>query len=168
MAITAPNEIEIAGRIAPSSVVIAFLPQLSRYSIVSVIALATDFTVYLTLCATAVNASAAGIAGYAVGMIAHYTLSSRFVFDAARSEKSASRRLAEFVVSGLLGLVLTGAVIAGLTEYLAASPLVAKAAAVIVSFFAVFLVRRWIVFAPLPEGKKQASGFVYSKSGSCH
>lgn len=145
----------------------AFLPQLSRYASVSVIALATDFGVYVTLCAFAVNAPVAGIVGYAVGMIAHYVMSTSFVFDVTHAQKSAPRRLVEFAVSGLLGLMLTGGIIAAMTDYFAASALAAKAAAVAVSFLAVFLVRRWIVFAPAAAKPNWDTSLVYSKSGSC-
>lgn len=137
------------------------LPQLSRYSGVSVIALTIDFGVYVALVRFAVNVPVAGVVGYAVGMLTHYLLSSAFVFDIARSQKTARRRLVEFAASGLLGLMLTAAVIASLTDYFAASPISAKAVAVVVSFLAVFLVRRWIVFAPPCDRKESDAPLVY-------
>jgi putative flippase GtrA len=126
----------------------SLIPQLSRYSMASVFALATDVGLYTLLCGFAVNAVLAGITGYAAGMITHYILSSMFVFDGRLSQKPAARRLIEFTASGLLGLVLTGLVIGVMTEYFAASAIIAKLAAVILSFLAVFFVRRSIVFAP--------------------
>lgn len=125
-----------------------FIPQLSRYFTVSVIALALDMGVFTALCAAHADAPLAGAAGYAFGMIASYVLSSAFVFDVAHSRKSSPRRVLEFICSGLLGLILTTAVISALTADLAFSPLAAKTAAVAVSFLTVFLLRRWIVFAP--------------------
>jgi putative flippase GtrA len=142
--------------------------QLSRYSVVSLLALAADFGIYIALCALAVNAPVAGVTGYAIGMIAHYALSTAFVFDVAHAQKSAPRRLVEFAASGLLGLILTGFVIAILTDVFAASAIMAKAAAVGVSFLAVFLVRRQFVFAPASDKKISGRSFVYSKSGSGH
>ncbi|MBS0235074.1 MAG: GtrA family protein [Proteobacteria bacterium] len=141
------------------------MPQLSRYSAVSVLALAVDFGVYVGLCRSAVNAPVAGIVGYAAGMLAHYVLSSTFVFDVNHSQKSMQRRFVGFMASGLLGLMLTGAVIAALTEYFAAPAIVAKAVAVVMSFLAVFLLRRWIVFAPPSAKKNSQAGLVYPKSG---
>ncbi|MET1046255.1 MAG: GtrA family protein [Hyphomicrobium sp.] len=141
------------------------VPQLSRYSAVSVVALATDIAIYSGLCELAVNAMAASIVGYAAGMLTHYLLSSIFVFDIAHAQKSASRRFVEFSASGLLGLLLTATVIGVLTHHFAAPPIVAKAVAVIVSFFAVFLVRRSIVFAPSALEKDSSGALVYSKSG---
>lgn len=145
----------------------AVVPQLSRYSVVSVVALATDVLVYISLCALAVNAPVAGIVGYAVGMIAHYALSTAFVFDVAHARKSAPRRLAEFAASGLLGLMLTALIIAAMTDYFAASAIAAKVVATIASFLAVFVVRRCIVFAPASDKNIWGGGVVYSKSGSC-
>lgn len=165
MALATPIE-TIAGtpvRVADGA---RIMPQLSRYSAVSVLALAVDFGVYVGLCRWAVNAPVAGIVGYAAGMLAHYILSSSFVFDVTNSQKSAQRRLAEFAASGLFGLVLTGAVIATLTEYFAAPAIAAKAVAVALSFLAVFLLRRWIVFAAPSDKKELDPLLVYSKSGS--
>lgn len=145
----------------------AVVPQLSRYSVVSVAALATDVAIYMSLCALAINAPVAGVVGYGVGMIAHYALSTAFVFDVAHARKSAPRRLAEFAASGLLGLMLTGLVIAVMTDYFAASVIAAKAVATIASFLVVFLVRRCIVFAPAADKNIWDANLVYSKSGSC-
>lgn len=146
----------------------AVVPQLSRYSLASVAALAIDVAVYMSLCALAVNAPVAGVVGYAVGMIAHYALSTAFVFDVAHARKSAPRRLAEFAASGLLGLMLTGLVIAVMTDHFAASAIAAKIVATIISFLAVFLIRRCIVFAPASDKAIWNADLVYSKSGSCH
>lgn len=145
----------------------AVVPQLSRYSVVSVAALATDVAVYMSLCTLAVNAPVAGVVGYAVGMITHYALSTAFVFDIAHTRKSAPRRLAEFAASGLLGLMLTGLVIAVMTDYFASSAIAAKVVATITSFLVVFLVRRCIVFAPAADKNIWDANLVYSKSGSC-
>jgi putative flippase GtrA len=145
-----------------------FVPQLSRYSLVSAIALGVDFAAYVALCALGAEAPLAGIVGYAAGMLVHYFLSSNLVFDVARSPKSAARRLTEFVFSGVLGLILTGLTIAVLTEHFSLAPLAAKIFAALVSFTAVFLIRRWFVFAPLSDEQKDAErALVYSKSGSC-
>lgn len=123
------------------------VPQLSRYTVVSAAALVTDFGAYLTLCSAEIKASLAGVAGYAVGMIVHYILSSRFVFDTQGAYKSEPRRFIEFTLSGLVGLTLTGFIIAMATGALGVPPLGAKVVAVIISFAAVFAIRRSFVFA---------------------
>jgi putative flippase GtrA len=142
-------------------------PQLSRYSVASVVALMTDLSAYFALCTLSVKAPLAGVVGYSIGMIVHYALSSKFVFDGSGSKKAASRRLVEFAASGLMGLLFTWAVIDMLTGYAAVSAIVAKGTAVVTSFLAVFLIRRRIVFAAAFDGSGTSADFVYSKSGSC-
>jgi putative flippase GtrA len=143
------------------------VPQLSRYSAASVVALATDLSAYTMLCTLSVKAPLAGVVGYSIGMIVHYALSSKFVFDGTVSKKATSRRLMEFAASGLLGLLFTWAVIDVLTGYFAVSAIVAKGTAVVISFLAVFVIRRRIVFAAAFDGSGSGADFVYSKSGSC-
>ena len=123
------------------------MPQLSRYGVVSIVALAADFGVYIALFSAAVAASLAGIAGYAVGMVAHYFLSSRFVFKTQGSRKSERRRFVEFLLSGLVGITLTGFIIAIATGAFGVAPIAAKIVAAAVSFAAVFAIRRSVVFA---------------------
>jgi putative flippase GtrA len=123
------------------------VPQLSRYSAVSVVALAADFSFYIFLVSIAVKASLAGVVGYALGMLVHYGLSSRLVFDTQRSKKPERRRFAEFLLSGFVGSALTGVVIALATQFLAAPPIAAKCLATVISFGVVFAIRRALVFA---------------------
>ena len=94
-----------------------------------------------------VAASLAGAAGYAVGMVVHYILSSRFVFKTRGSQKSERRRFVEFLISGLIGITLTGVIIAAATEIFGVTPIAAKVVAAAVSFAAVFAIRRSFVFA---------------------
>ncbi len=126
---------------------IAVLPQLSRYAIVSVLALAADFSVFLGFNATFGLPTLAGVIGYSCGIVLHYFLSRNFVFNAMHSHKSAHRLFSEFVASGLIGLTATAAVIALAITYLGLSAISAKILAVGASFVGVFLIRRTIVFA---------------------
>jgi putative flippase GtrA len=128
-------------------------PQLSRYLLVSLVAVAADFGFFVMLSAASVRASLAGILGYGMGMLVHYLLSSRFVFDAIGSGKSETRQLIEFALSGLAGVTLTGLVIAFATAAWGLTPVAAKSIAVPVSFAAVFLIRRCFVFAPAKGAK---------------
>jgi putative flippase GtrA len=126
---------------------LAVLPQLSRYAIVSAMALALDFAVFLSLNAAFGHPTLAGVIGYGCGIVLHYFLSRHFVFNAMRSKKSAHRLFTEFVASGLIGLAVTAGVIALATTLLGWPAIVAKIAAVGASFVGVFLVRRTVVFA---------------------
>jgi len=125
----------------------AMVPQLSRYAIVSVLALTLDFAVFLAFNATVGMPTLAGVIGYGCGIVLHYFLSRNFVFNATRSRKSTHRLFSEFVASGLIGLAATAGVIALATAFLGLSPIVAKILAVGASFIGVFLIRRTFVFA---------------------
>jgi putative flippase GtrA len=134
------------------------LPEVSRYSVASVLALVFDFWAYLELVSAGVAATLAGISGYALGLTLHFVLSTRFVFRNSREEKPNARLFAEFVMTGLLGLALTAGIIAVATMAMGVSPLPAKLLAVGVSFFAVFAVRRSMVFAKAPARRVEMAG----------
>ena len=123
------------------------LPQLSRYTLASVAALGADFTFYVLLISASVKPTLAGIAGYAVGIIIHYVLSTRYVFYHAVASKSEQRQFVEFAFSGIAGILLTGFIIALSTGPLGMSAIAAKVIAVTISFAAVFAIRRSFVFA---------------------
>jgi putative flippase GtrA len=145
----------------------AVLAQLWRYTLVSGVAVAADFGAFLALSLAGVRPAPAGAIGYAAGMLVHYLLSSRFVFDATRSAKSEQRQMAGFVLSGLAGLTSTFLIIAVATEAFGVGPVNAKAIAVIVSFLAVFAIRRTFVFSPAGAANKtNAEALVYAKSAS--
>ncbi|RTL66447.1 MAG: GtrA family protein [Hyphomicrobiales bacterium] len=120
--------------------------QFLRYVGVSVAALAADTCVYLGLAWSGLPPVAAGAAGYLVGLAAHYILSVALVFDAEASGKRQRRLVAEFVASGLFGLALTTCVISMATG-LGLALLAAKVVAVALSFAAVYMLRRSVVFA---------------------
>jgi putative flippase GtrA len=123
------------------------LAQLCRYALVSGLALVLDFAVFLALNGTFGYPTLSGVAGYACGLVLHYRLSRRFVFDVGASAKSRHRRFAEFVASGLIGLAVTAGVIALATGVLGLNPVLAKVLAAGGSFLGVFALRRTIVFA---------------------
>ena len=123
------------------------MPQLSRYAVVSGLALALDLAVFMLLNRLLALPTLAGVIGYACGIVLHYHLSRRFVFANAGSGKSARRLFGEFFASGLIGLVVTAAVIACATGALGIGPLPAKLIAIAASFLGVFVIRRTVVFA---------------------
>ena len=116
-----------------------------RYAAVSTVALGCDVAVLATLASSGVAHVPASMIGYAAGLGVHYALATRFVF---RHRAYSSRVKVEFAVYaaiGLAGLVLTAAVVrAG--DALGASLAVSKTVAVIVSFVAQYLLRRFILF----------------------
>lgn len=124
------------------------LEQLGRYAFVSAVALGLDFAVFLILNhSEAVTAAMAGAIGYSMGLLLHYVLSVRLVFDPNSSLKTRRRLFAEFAASGLFGICITWAVIHIATNALAMHSVSAKGLAVAVSFLAVFVIRRSIIFA---------------------
>jgi putative flippase GtrA len=127
--------------------VLDVLPQFSRYTVVSGLALILDFTVYLLLAASGMMVALAAAFGYACGLALHYLLSVRYVFDPRAANKAQTRLLAEFALSGFAGLAITALVIA-VTVDLGGMPLLpAKVLAVGMSFLVVFALRRSVVFA---------------------
>jgi putative flippase GtrA len=129
----------------------AMLPQVSAYIVVSALALAIDLAMFQSLVGAGLRPKLAGITGYLTGLALHYILSSRFVFDISSSTKSATQRRIEFLLSGLIGVLLTWGIIWVATEALLLHPIIAKGGAVGVSFVVVFLIRRHIVFAAAPR-----------------
>jgi putative flippase GtrA len=127
---------------------VAVLPRLSRYTLVSVAALSLDLTVFSAWTAASGQATIAAVVGYSCGMLLHYVLSAQFVFDASATRKSARRTLVEFAASGLVGLAMTAGVIAVATSGLGLPALIAKIIAVGSSFLTVFWLRSAIVFKP--------------------
>jgi putative flippase GtrA len=126
---------------------LAIMPQLKRYAVVSALALALDFTVFIAINGALGHPTVAGVAGYGCGIVLHYYLSRRFVFDTDGSPKSSRRMFSEFLASGLVGLAATAAVIAVATGVLGVPALAAKVVAAGASFLGVYLIRRTIVFA---------------------
>jgi putative flippase GtrA len=123
------------------------LPQLSRYAVVSVLALVLDYVVYLSLITTGMRPLLAGIVGYSLGLLLHFVLSTCFVFDAAAAHKPPARLFGEFALSGVAGLAVTAAVIATATDIAGLPALPAKILATGMSFLIVYALRRGIVFA---------------------
>ena len=119
-----------------------------RYGVVSVGALAVDMGIFLALLQSGMLSALAAAFGYAAGIFAHWMLSSRKVFQDRVSERGTRERTqqkAMFVVSALLGLVLTMAVV-GAGELIGIDPRIAKMFAIILSFTLTYLLRNVVVF----------------------
>ena len=122
-------------------------PQLAWYALVSVLALALDFTLFLVLTNAGVWPPLGGVLGYAAGTVLHYLLSVRLVFDAGATGKLHGRLFAEFAVTGVSGMAVTALVIAAATSLAGLPALAAKVMAAGVSFLFVFALRRGLVFS---------------------
>lgn len=119
----------------------------TRYVLASVGALAVDLGAFLALLAMAAAPWAASATGYSLGILAHWLLSSRTVFGADVAERGAARtrQKALFVISALIGLGLTTAIVAGAAAG-GIDPRLAKLVAIAASFFTTWLLRNRIVF----------------------
>ena len=118
-----------------------------RYIFASVGALAVDVGAFLALMAAGVAAAPASAIGYSLGILAHWLMSSRAVFQdtVAQGGMARTRQKALFVISALIGLALTTAIV-GVGDYAGGDPRVAKLVAIGVSFMATWLIRSRIVF----------------------
>ena len=121
--------------------------RLVRYVLASVGALAVDLGSFLTLLALAVPAAAASALGYGFGIAAHWLLSSRAVFadTVATRGRGRTRQKALFVMSAMVGLALTTAIV-GLADVAGADPRLAKLGAIAVSFAVTWMLRNKVVF----------------------
>jgi Predicted membrane protein len=120
---------------------------LVRYVLASVGALAVDMGSFLALLALGMPAMAASALGYALGIVAHWLLSSRAVFadNVAASGPARLRQQALFVGSALVGLAITTLVVGGMVQ-LGLDPRLAKMLAIGASFVATWVLRKQVVF----------------------
>lgn len=118
-----------------------------RYIGASVGALAVDVGSFLALMALGMLAAPASAIGYTLGILAHWLLSSRTVFQDTVAQRGVERikQKALFVISALVGLALTTAIVGG-ADVAGLDPRIAKLIAIIVSFIATWLLRSKIVF----------------------
>jgi putative flippase GtrA len=128
-----------------------------RYVLASVGALAVDLGSFLVLLSMGLMAAGASAFSYSLGILAHWLLSSRTVFHDSVAERGIerTRQKAMFVVSALLGLTLTTAIVGG-ADFAGFDPRPAKLAAVVASFLLTWTLRSKIVFRerrakPRPE-----------------
>ena len=125
-----------------------------RYVVVSVAALAVDMAVFLGLLQTGLPSPIAAAIGYSVGIAAHWTISSRKVFQDRVSDRGTRERTQQkgmFVVSALLGLIVTMSIV-GMGDGLGLDPRIAKVMAIGISFVITYLLRNVVVFRSVSTG----------------
>lgn len=120
---------------------------LVRYLGASVIALGCDMASFLALLSLGLVPGLAAAAGYALGIVVHWLVSSRKVFtDSVAAHGTArTRQKALFVVSALIGLGVTTAIVSG-GAMLGLDPRLAKLVAIGASFTITWLLRDVVVF----------------------
>ncbi len=118
-----------------------------RYVGASVGALAVDVGSFLGLMTAGLAAAPASAAGYSLGILAHWLMSSRAVFQdsVAAGGMERTRQKALFVISALVGLVLTIAIV-GAGDWVGVDARIAKGVAIVVSFLVTWIIRSKIVF----------------------
>lgn len=118
-----------------------------RYLLASIGALAMDMGCFLALLAMGMWAAGASALAYCIGILAHWLLSSRAVFVGNVAERgiARTRQKALFVISALVGLALTTAIVWSGDEA-GFDPRLAKLLAIAVSFAATWLLRSKVVF----------------------
>lgn len=117
---------------------------LARYLAASACALSSDMALFLALDRASAGPVAAALCGYALGLVVHWTISSRYVFD-TRAGPTHGQRVG-FVASALVGMALTMAMVGGLSAA-GIIPALAKLMSVPASFIAVYAIRKYGVFA---------------------
>lgn len=119
---------------------------ITRYLLASIVSLAFDVALFMVLVALATDPGWSSAAGYSAGIIVHWLISSSFVFP-GKTKTGAALQLQRigFIGTAVLGLGITVCIVSGLTE-IGVVPVVAKGAAVFVSFFVVYLTRKFGVF----------------------
>lgn len=118
-----------------------------RYLVASALALGVDMGSFLLLLGLGAQAAPAAAAGYSLGIVAHWLLSSRAVFadGVAPDGPERTRQKALFVGSALAGLALTTAVV-GLGSAIGLDPRLAKLGAIGASFVLTWLLRERVIF----------------------
>ena len=120
-----------------------------RYGAASVIALASDVALFWVLLSSGLESFIAAGAGYGFGILVHWLISSRLVFADETHERGSSARRKQkvlFALSAFVGLVLTMIIVSFGVRF-GLDPRVAKLVAIVVSFQAVWFIRRMYVFA---------------------
>lgn len=116
----------------------------ARYLIASVCALSSDLIVFLALDHGGATPMVAALGGYAVGLVVHWIISTRFVFHLDGRPTHAQR--IGFIASAAVGLGST-MVLVGALSAIGVIPAIAKLLSVPVSFLSVYAIRKYGIFS---------------------
>jgi putative flippase GtrA len=128
------------------AVISSKVQRLVRYTGVNLASTVVDYTIFLTLTHIFGMPILESVIAYLVAILVNYTLTKNFVFLGDMSHKSEHRLFMEFVGTGLLGLVITAAVIWFTIHVLALTPLAAKTISMLICFVVLYFVRSRLVF----------------------
>lgn len=118
----------------------------ARYLVASICALASDMLVFLMLGHMGAPPVIAAFGGYLFGMGVHWVISVRFVFLPNDADSATHAQRLGFVLSSLLGMAMTLGIVGALSSG-GTSPAIAKLASIPVSFFTIYAIRKYGVFA---------------------
>ncbi len=121
---------------------------LIKYLLASVFALGMDMGSFLALLAWGMAPVLASVISYSIGIVGHWLASSRAVFRAGVNERGPERtkQKVQFVLSALVGLSLTAAII-DVGGRLGIDPRLSKLVAVGVAFVVTYYIRSAYIFA---------------------
>jgi len=130
----------------PGPLVVLNRFSITRYLLASIVSLAFDVALFMVLVAFMFDPGISSAVGYSAGIVVHWLISSSFVFPGKTRDGTALQlqRLG-FIGTAILGLGITVSTVSWLTD-MGALPVVAKGVAVFISFFAVYLTRKYGVF----------------------
>ncbi len=131
---------------------------LVRYVLVSGVCLLIDFSLYLAAIRLGVPAAPAGAVGYMIGAVSHYFLSATFVFQSGRRQFIDVRTVefSLYIMTALVGTVLTTAIIWLMVNLLPSSSVVAaKIVAIGLTFGTIYLIRARFVMRSASTGEKE-------------
>jgi putative flippase GtrA len=115
------------------------------YLATSVVALALDMTLFLTL-ARSMHYMAAAAIGFLAGSVVHYLLAVRLVFAHRKLAHNTAAEGLIYIVIGLVGLAVNNGVIYACVSWLQAPLFIAKLAAATGSFLLGYVGRKLILF----------------------
>lgn len=131
----------------------AFGREFVLYTAISFAALVFDYGTYWLLAdLSGLDLGTAAAIGYSLGLVVSYVLLTRSVFVQRRLSSRKGFEMSLFALSGVIGLILTYATVSLLYNIAGADMHEAKFAAIGISFIAVYLFRKLVVFAPHARG----------------
>ncbi|WP_420144458.1 GtrA family protein [Sphingobium sp.] len=116
----------------------------ARYLLASIAALSCDFAIFLALDHGGATPLIAASAGYTIGLIVHWIVSTRFVFIMDHGPTHIQR--VGFIITAGVGMATTMALVGALSAA-GMSPAIAKLLSVPASFIIVYAIRKYVLFA---------------------
>lgn len=127
------------------------LVEFSKYLLTSIIALSFDYSCYWIIFKyLPIDQPVAATIGYFSGFMVSYYLLTNYVFKNSWLRQKRHYEILLFLFSGVVGATCTYLTVALYVRFVVANSHWAKNTAVITSFIAVYLLRKFIVFKKVP------------------